>query len=320
MSEHDPAVSSTAATRSVLLVTCSYRGDISACRALCESVDRWVDEHIEHLIVVPPGDVKLFSELSGPRRRIATDNDYLPNLFFKLPMPSAKWRKRLRLPRRNIYVTPFSPPVRGWIAQQLIKIATARDASADIVVHVDSDNTFIRRFGADEIVREDKVRLYRDPVRVASETHPAWHRAAGRLLGLEPRDFYDAEYIDQLVVWRPEVVRQMTAHIEQVTGRRWWVALCRTLHFAEYILYGVFSDKVRGLEASGHYADEKSLCLTRWSGEFASEVEETAFAESVERQHVICCLQSTIALSSEVRSRVHGDVERRAAIQDATPF
>jgi hypothetical protein len=110
------AISAARPALTASLVTCSYSGDFEACRLLCESVDRYVPDTIHHSLFVPAGDMELFSDLASSRRTIAAQESLLPRWFYKLPMPGQPWRALLRLPRRNIYLTPYSLPVRGWIA------------------------------------------------------------------------------------------------------------------------------------------------------------------------------------------------------------
>ncbi|GLK81893.1 DUF6492 family protein [Methylopila turkensis] len=301
---------------SARLSTCSFRGDVEACRALCESVDRFVPEAIEHWLIVPKKDMPLFAPLAGGRRRVVAEDAFLPRGFFKAPMPPQRYRRILRLPRRNVYLTPFSPPVRGWIAQQMMKIAATAAATTDIVVHVDSDNAFIRPLTLGHLARDGRVRLYRDPEPAASEGHRLWHAAAGRLLGLPPSDFYDAEYIDALVVWRRSALVAMTRRIEATMGVSWQVALSRTPHFAEYVLYGVHADKVTGFDAAGVYPEPRSLCHSRWTGDFAGPADEAAFVRGVRPAHVSCLIQSTIDLSLDRRLDIYRRVEAEAARQD----
>ncbi|GLK68819.1 DUF6492 family protein [Hansschlegelia plantiphila] len=304
-------------TLTARLSTCSFRGDFEACRALCDSVDRFVAEEIEHWLIVPGKDIALFAPLGGGRRRILAEEDFLPRGFWKAPMPAPKLRRLLRLPRRNIYFTPFSKPVRGWIAQQMMKISATASATTDIVVHVDSDNVFVRKLTLDHLAKDGRVRLYRSPVKVEQPGHRLWHAAAGRLLGLPPSDFYDAEYIDALVVWRRSALVAMTGRIERVTGSSWQVALARTPHFAEYVLYGVHADKVMGLDAAGLYAAPDSLCHSRWSGAFGGRADEDAFIAGIRPDHVSCLIQSTIEMSLEARLALYARAQDFAARQDA---
>ena len=302
---------------SASLVTCSFRGDLDVCRLLCETIDRFAPPDMVHWLYVPKADVALFSDLASPRRRIATQESLLPWWFRKAPMPGPEWRARLRLPRRNVYVTPFSMPVRGWIAQQIMKIAAAANAETDIVVHVDSDNAFIRPLRMEHLARGPLARLYRHPEMVARDSHRTWHAAAARLLGLEACDFHGAEYIDQLVVWRRSVARGLTQRIAEVARTDWRIALARAPHFAEYILYGVFADRVLGLDKAGLYPTEETLCLSRWTEGFDNRDEERDFVAAIEPHHVACLVQSTIAMPISARRALFERACAFAAQQDA---
>lgn len=302
----------------VSLVTCSFRGDLEVCRLLCETIDRFAPPDMVHWLYVPKADVPLFSELASARRRIATQESLLPWWFRKAPMPGPQWRARLRLPRRNVYVTPFSLPVRGWIAQQIMKISAAANAKTEIVVHVDSDNAFIRPLHAEQLAHGDRVRLYRHPEMVARASHRTWHAAAGRLLGLETSDFFGAEYIDQLVVWRRSVARGLTERISEIAGVDWRIALARAPHFAEYILYGVFADRVLGLDRAGLFATDETLCLSRWTDGFENPGEEDAFVAAIEPRHIACLVQSTIAMPISARRALFERACAFAAAQDAS--
>lgn len=299
------------------LITCSFRGDLEVCRLLCETIDRFAPPDMAHILYVPKADVPLFADLASSRRRIATQESLLPWWFRKAPMPGPEWRARLRLPRRNVYVTPFSMPVRGWIAQQIMKIAAATKAETDIVVHVDSDNAFIRPLRMEHLAQGGRARLYRHPEMVARGSHRLWHEAAGRLLGLEPSDFHGAEYIDQLVVWRRDVAQGLTARIAEIAKADWRVALARAPHFAEYILYGVYADRVLGLDKAGLFPTHETLCLSRWTEGFDNPDEERDFIAAIEPQHVACLVQSTIAMPIAARRALFERACDFAARQDA---
>lgn len=298
------------------LVTCSYSGDFDACRLLCESVDRFVPDTIHHRLFVPARDMALFGKLASPRRTIATQESLLPRWFFKLPLPGPPLRALLRLPRRNLYLTPFSLPVRGWIAQQIMKIAATAASPADIVVHLDSDNAFVRPLTLAHLVRDQRIRFYRRPKKVESDSHRAWQVASGKLLNLPPSDFYGAEYIDQLVVWSRAVVIGLIDRIEAVNGCAWTVALARTPHFAEYNLYGVYADQCLNLEAAGLFAENFSFCHGLWTQGCGDADEETAFVESLRPEHVVCLISSTIPMPIEKRKAIFDRVTAFAAQQD----
>ncbi len=52
-------------------------------------------------------------------------------------------------------------------------------------------------------------------------------------------------------------------HIEQTTGRGWVESLCRLDTMSEYILYGMFCERVLR-EASGHYLESTIRTLNYW--------------------------------------------------------
>lgn len=301
---------------SIEILTKSYRGDFEHCELLCQSMDRFVPADITHRVVVPQSDVQLFSKLATAQRTIVSEEDCLPSWFRRVPMPSPKWRRIFRLPRRDIYLTPYSLPVRGWIAQQIMKIAAAAASSADIVVHVDSDNVFIRPMTAETIIHNGKVRIYRDPNPIGLDTHVRWQHVAGKLLGLPDQAFYGGEYIDPLVVWKTSVVQSLTDRIESVSGTSWIKTLARTPHFAEYVLYGVYADQVPGFEAAGLVPEHFSLCHSRWNDAFANDAEMQAFVEAVQPHHLTCLIQSTISHDSNLRRELFARVTGFARIQD----
>lgn len=298
------------------IITLSYAGDFEMCRVLCDSIDRLVPQDMVHRLFVPRSDLALFAPLSSARRVVVAEEELLPWWFPRLPMPAPRWRKLLFLPRRNVYVTPFSLPVRGWIAQQIMKIAAAARSEADIVIHMDSDVAFIRPLRPEHVIRDGLVRLYRDPQSSGLAGHARWQEVAGRLLGLPSEPFYGAEYIDSCVVWKTSVLRDMIARIEAVSGSTWIKTLARTPHFAEYVLYGVHADRIMGLEKAGLRAETFSLCLSRWTGSLDTEAAVADFVGAVRPFHVACNIQSTISGDVEQRNHIIARIAEQAADQD----
>lgn len=301
----------------VELLTLSYSGDFEVCRLLCQSMDRFVPADITHRLIVPRADLPLFAPLASKTRKLEAQDHYLPAWFKRVPMPSPKWRRRLHLPRRDVYVTPFSLPVRGWIAQQIMKISAAAKSPADLVVHVDSDNVFVRPFSLDRIYRDGKARIYRDDKPVGLETHARWQRAAGQLLGLEAENFYGGEYIDPFVVWKTDIVRKLTERLQAVSGTDWIKTLARTQHFAEYVLYGVFADRIEGFENAGLRPENLSLCHSVWHRGFEDDDTLTAFVEALQPYHQTCLIQSTVAKDLAARERLFSLVTAFAEKQTA---
>jgi hypothetical protein len=158
------------------------------------------------------------------------------------------------------------PPVRGWILQQLVKLAAVAASDDDVTVIVDSDIEFVRPFGADTFIRDGVVRLYRKPDAIDQRMphHMTWHRVARELLGLEPSPSPYPDYISSLLAWNPAIVRQMLAQVTTITGRPWTTAIGRQLHFSEWTLYGVFVDHALGGSARSFVSDDQ-LCRSYWN-------------------------------------------------------
>jgi hypothetical protein len=299
------------------ILTCSYRGDFEPCLVLCRSVDRFAPE-IEHWLVVPRADVALFAPLASSRRRVIAAEDVQPSWLINLPMPGPKWRKRLFLPRREVLLSLKSLPVRGWIAQQLRKLIVVHDAPFDIVLLVDSDNVFFRPLTLAHLVRDDgKIRFFRNPGASDVDTHHKWHQSAARLLGLPPTNYFGADYIDPFIVWQPKLVAALAKRISETTGADWLVALARTPHFAEYILYGVFADHVFEGDP-GHYPTSQSLGFARWLESFSGEEDERQFLAAMRPHHVACNLQSTLGMTTEHRERMLAQLIELGREQEAT--
>jgi hypothetical protein len=298
-------------------MTCSFRGDFEICRVLCESVNRFVPNTIEHWLIVPDADQAMFEPLATARCKIVTESSVLPRWFVRMPMPPPRWRGLLHLPRRDIYLTPFSLPVRGWIFQQIRKIAATIAAKSNIIVHVDSDAAFIRPLKLERLVHGGKIHLFRDPHRVDFPSHQRWQQAAGKLLGLPPSDYYGAEYIEPLVVWDRTVALGMITRIEKITRRNWMISLARTQHFSEYVLYGVYADRVLGLEAAELYPDANPLCHSRWGGDpFTNAADEAAFISAIKPQHLSCNIQTNTETPVSKRADLFERAVSFAAAQD----
>ncbi|MBB4198687.1 hypothetical protein CCR94_06800 [Rhodoblastus sphagnicola] len=274
------------------IVTLSYRGDFDYCRLLCQSLDAFA-KGLSHRLFVPAQDEELFSVLATPDRTIGFERDLLPFWLLKLPMPGPRLRQLLRLPRRNLYLNLRGAPIRGWIAQQIMKIEAGAQSPTEIVVHMDSDGVFIRPLTREMLVNaQGLVRFYRNPAAETRATHVLWREVACRLLNVDPNSINPGDYINFCVVWRRSIVRRMIERIEKVAGTDWRVVLAREPHFSEYTLYGVFVESL-GIEAAGHFAAEQSQVHAIWDIEPETPQEEDEFIDGLETHHIALLIQST---------------------------
>ena len=236
------------------VVTKSYAPDFELCAALNRSVLENSPDAIRHHIIVPRQDLKLFRQLSGSRTHIRCDADFLPRTF--VPVPFSNIMVNLSLP---------FPPVRGWILQQVIKLAAIAASEDDAVLVVDSDAVFVRPFTAEMFVQGGTVRFFCKPNEIGKELprHMTWHRVARQLLELPPAEPPYPDYISSPLAWDPVLVRRMLARVEATTGCPWATAIAGQLDFSECVLYGVFVDGVMGAPANS-FVSENSLCLVYW--------------------------------------------------------
>jgi hypothetical protein len=236
------------------VITPSFGPDFELCVDLNKSVLRNSPDTIHHHIIVPQSDLDLFGQLAGPRTHIRLESDFLPRSFVRLPFGAL-----------TVNLSWPLPPVRGWILQQIIKLAAVAASGDDVVVLVDSDVEFIRPFNAETFVQNGVVRLYRVPREIDARLprHVIWHHVARKLLGLPPAQPPFTDYISSLLAWDPNIVRRMLSHVAATTGRPWTSAIGAQLHFSEWTLYGVFVDEVMGQPANSLASDDP-LCLAHW--------------------------------------------------------
>lgn len=290
-------------TLSIALVTSSYRGDWERCRILCESLDRFVTGHCVHYILVEEGDVALFRELEGPRRRVVSERDLLPVWLRPISDPFDRGRR--------LWLSPFGLPLRGWHVQQLRRIAMGAAMDEDVLVSLDSDVVFVRPFDAGHFVSGDAVRFYRraegmahvEPERRAE--HARWSQRAAALLGLAPDPIPAPTYINTLIAWRRDTVRAMLERIRQVTRRPAMIALAGSRALSECTIYGRFVDEVES-RPERHIATDERLCAVYWDGPPLDEAGLCAFLAEMAPEQVALGLQSFTGTDPGLIRRVVG--------------
>jgi hypothetical protein len=277
----------------VAIVTPSYLPDLERCALLAESVARFASSECRHVVIVPRRDRAEFSKRLEPYgTAVLLQEEMLPSWLLQLPF-SRKWQ-----------FTPLGWPVRGWIRQQVVKIAYAYFSTADAVVFADSDTCLVRPFGAGLMLRpRGRVKLLAEPGVGDTPMHARWYRGASRLLGIAVKDYYGRGYIGQLVPWAPEEVRAMVRHIEAVSGRDWRTLLLHQKTLSEYVLYGLFVEEVRGLEASRHVREPVKPVIEYWDVESISDERLLQFLGTLTDEHVAIHIQSHASYSFDLYAR-----------------
>jgi len=288
------------------VMTKSYAPDFELCASLSRSVLDCSPDAVHHHIVVPRSDLQLFGRLAGPRVEIRCEAHLLPRSF-------------VRLPFANIMVNlgrPF-PPVRGWIQQQVIKLAAIAASEDDVVLVADSDVEFVRPFAPEMFVRDGSVRFFRKPDQIDRRLsrHMIWHRVARELLGLPPAEPPYPDYISSPLAWDPKLVRQMLARVAATTKRPWPTAIAGQLDFSECVIYGVFVDEVIGASATSFVSDD-SLCKVYWEQTPLTQESAAAFIRSVQPTDIAVVIQSKSRTAPAVRDAVFGALSGRKRPQE----
>ena len=114
------------AVRRMSVITPSFAPDFELCVELHRSILDNSADSVHHHIIVPRSDIKLFGRLAGQRTHILCEADFLPRSFVHLPGSNFTFNLRR-----------LFPPVRGWILQQIVKLAAVAASDSDVVVVVE---------------------------------------------------------------------------------------------------------------------------------------------------------------------------------------
>lgn len=280
------------------IITPSYRGDIERCRLLCASVDAFVSDLSAHYLLVEDRDVTMFRPLAGPRRVIVAESELFPSWLKSLPDP-------LNLGRRRVWTGPGAiarglGPLRGWHTQQLRKLAAPMLVPEEVLLYADSDVIFLKPYALSRQVTPAGTRLYRLPKAISAgmSEHVDWLiRAAGSLRLPTPQRPAD-DYINNLVTWRADQARAMLAHVEGASGRHWIELTASARGFSEWLLYGLYVDRVAG-PASGHVATARPLARTYWGQGDVMRAPLTPEGVTLAEDQVAIGVQSFIDVSTE---------------------
>lgn len=265
------------------IITPSYTPDFERCKLLAWSVQEFCQTPATHYIIVTRKDFPLFKQLQGPHTEIITVESILPKWLIKLPFVKNGW------------LSLKTPPVRNWIAQQLVKVSVGQHISQDVMTFVDSDLAFIRPFSLQNFVQDSKVRLFRVGVDDSERAVTPWEKSAANLLSLPVKPI--PNYIGGVVTWKRDNVLKMHRHIEQVSGRDFVEALCYSWHLSEYILYGAFAEFVLQ-EDSGHFWSDRPICQEYWNPVNLSEPELVTFFREINAEHIAVMISAKANIPS----------------------
>ncbi|MGF1536444.1 MAG: DUF6492 family protein [Elainellaceae cyanobacterium] len=282
-------------------ITPSYAPDFERCKLLCWSIKQFVFPKIKHYIIVDRQDFSLFQTLADANTTILIKEDILPNWIKRVPFSN---KKNIWLNLKGFQSGSWL--IRGWLIQQIIKLAAAQYIEQDVLVFLDSDVAFIDKFNVHEMVQasDSKVRLFRVPnvPQLDNKVTQKWKNTAKALLGLPQDQVYHDNYISQIMTWRRDTLMALYKAIERQTGKPWINALTEVKDLSEYVLYGMFVSYVLKDEA-GHYEEHMmKLCHSYWSEKkMSSQQLADFFQQAVSSGHkaVMISAKSPTLLSIE---------------------
>ena len=256
---------------SVAFVTKSYRPDLERCELLCRSIEL-LAPGVRHWVIVDRRDRSAFQPLETPSTRIVATEELLPRRVRRLAVPGTE---------KNVWLAAGMPPMRGWLVQQLAKLAIALVAQEDLLVHADSDIALIRPFREESLWDGNgAVRLFRISGEIDERlpNHMRWHRNAEQLLGIPSRPLPLPDYVGGLIPWRRDLVLALLDRIEDRSGRNWMRTLAQARHVSEYILYGRFVEDATD-QSAGRPGESMSLCRCYWGSDPLTNRELEHFIE-----------------------------------------
>lgn len=287
-------------------ITPSYAPDFQRCKLLCWSIKQFVSFPIKHYIIVDRKDLSLFSQLSNSNTKILTKEEIIPSWIKRVPFFD---KKNIWLNLRGYKSGNWL--IRGWIIQQLIKLAAAEYVEEEVLIFVDSDVAFIDSFSIHDLVKSEKnqVRLFRIPHATDKDVSSdgkvdgrKWKEAAKRILDLPLENNYYDFYVQQIVTWRRSNLMKLYERIEEKFNENWLERIIRERHISEYVIYGLFVSYVLR-DKSGHYDDHlQKICKCYWKEAIMSSKEiNMFFQQAISSNHkaVMISAKSNINLSVE---------------------
>lgn len=233
---------------SFAIVTPTYLPDLARCKILAESLDI-CSPNVSHYIIVDHRDWVHFKHLEGPKRHLIESESLLGPWIRRMPG------------RKSVWLSLKSLPVRGWIIQQILKLASIEAIAERTLVFCDSDTAFFRHFDRASLLVNEKIGLL--DVEPSADSI-RWTKTARRLLQIEDLDGGYRNHVGNMICWNRETIKEVQDRIEFANGMNWQIALARTPSFSEYVIYGVFVRELKGYAGVDHAPSTVPLVKPSW--------------------------------------------------------
>ncbi|WP_194409703.1 DUF6492 family protein [Microbacterium cremeum] len=298
---------------SLAIVTTSHKPDFPSFLRLHASVLEHTDPSTLHIVAVPEIDVPLFESIGSRRLRVVSERDTLPRRFVSV----TRLTRIPRIPRgfriAALNITRPWPPIRGWILQQMVKLAVVSQLEVDVALIIDSDVLLVRR--VEESMFRDPdgvVRLYRLPDGITPDMtrHLAQRAKALQLLDLPGGEACSPDYIAGIVSWDPSLVRRMLARLETTTGRPWQDCVGQSLDFSEFITYGTYVMLLADADRRAFLGD-RSLSHSHWGPTPLTMDAARRFVDMLAPEDLAIHVQSNTSTEESVLRYIAAEVARR---------
>ena len=263
-------------TPSLAFVTPSYPPDLERCALLVRSLDRF-GPNFRHYIIVDRADMAAFAHLASARTILIEAESVIDRRFLYIPL------------KNGIWLSWHALPMRGWISQQVKKLASVRVASEDILVMTDSDTTLVKPVVVEDFSIQGKTGLL--DVDYCAGMVPKWTKVATKLLGLtvEPQL---RGHVGTMIAWRRDHILGLHKRIESTTGLPWQIAIARQKTFSEYILYGCYIRQQIGYGASLHAPSARALVKQPWDHDLSTDAGLKAYFDAIEPDNIAVMIHS----------------------------
>lgn len=256
------------------MLTPSYAGDLERCRLLAESVSNMV-ANVEHFILVDDIDLAAFSPLREFGATIVDARELLHPSFH-------------RIPTTRLWLTSRGRVLRGWITQQIRKLAFSYACPHENILCVDSDVVFVRTFDPEALTKNDQTPLFE--IDWTNAANSAWADQSRRLLGM-PVASTARGYVHP-TFWRKSVVKGLLSAVEEAQGQHWQHVLAKQSTLSEYVLYGTYAREYIGLAAAQLYSFNEPLMHVSWDYDLSDQAQLDKFIEGISEENVAAMFHS----------------------------
>jgi hypothetical protein len=263
-------------TPSLAFVTPSHPPDLARCELLVDSLDHF-GRAFNHYIIVDKEDVAAFKHLASARTILIEAESIVDRRFIRIPWKGSSWYNWRTL------------PMRGWMSQQVYKLASVNVIPDDILVMTDSDTTIVKPVQIQNFLIDNKTGLL--DVDYCAGMVPVWTKIATKLLGLSAAPALRG-HVGNLIAWRREHMLGLHARIEHATGLPWQLAIARQRTFSEYVLYGCYVRDVLGYPQSQHAPSTRALVKQPWNHDLSTQAGIRNYLDTIEPDNIAVMIHS----------------------------